>query len=88
MENALSEIAREKQAVRALPSQRGQETQLGHPDVLRLIHDREVKRRIRSVLEIMGQRAEHAGPGHQPLILNLFPHPLENGPEDQPPLGG
>ena len=49
MENPLSQIAREKEAVRPLTAQSGQKTQLRNTDVLRLIYNREVKGRIPAI---------------------------------------
>ena len=55
MEDALTQVAREEQALGAAFSQRRQEAQLGHADVLGLVDDREVVGRIRGLRKRLGK---------------------------------
>ena len=71
LENPLSQITREKEAVSPLPAQRGEKAELGHTHVLCLIHDGEVERRISTFLQLPCQQAEHVRPGYQTLILKF-----------------
>ena len=53
LEDALPQVACEEQAVSSLTSQRGQEAQLSDSDVLRFVHDHEVKQWVRAVPELL-----------------------------------
>ena len=57
LENSLSWITYEKEAVWPLAAQRSKKTELGDADVLRLIHDCEVKRRVPAILERRSQQS-------------------------------
>ena len=88
LENPLSQIAREKEAVRPLAAQRGEKTQLSDTDVLGLVHDGEVERRIPAILELPGEQAEHAGPSHQTPVPKFGLDLLNDGPERRTLLHG
>ena len=81
MEDPLSQIACEKEAVWPLASQCGEKTELGDTDVLRLIHNGEVKRRILAISELLSEQAEHAGSGHQTQVSKFGLDPFEDGPD-------
>ena len=79
LENPLSQVTCEKEAVWPFVAQRSKKTQLGDTDVLRLINNCEVERRISTIRELLRKQAEHVGPGHQTSVLKFGLDPFKDG---------
>ena len=88
LEDPLSEIPGEEQAVRPVPAQGHQKSQLRDADVLSLVDRAEVERRTRSLCDAHRQPREHAGLRQPPLFGERRPDPREDRPEQLPLLLG
>src|SRR5271168_2395505 len=82
LKNALSEIASEKQSVRAFGSERRQKSQFGDSDILRLVHHDKIKRRFAPVAQIGGYTSEQFSPGQHVFFHKPGADPLKNRPCD------
>ena len=88
LEDPLAEVTGEEQSVRAPGAEGGQEAQLGHSDVLRLVHHAELERRMRHLRELALQDTEQARFGQKPVLVQSGGHLGENRPEELPlPFG-
>ena len=58
LEDPLAQVSREEEPVRPTPAESGKEPELGHGEVLCLVHDREVVGRMRARPECLRQRRE------------------------------
>ena len=81
LEDALSEVAGEEQAVRPTPAEGGEQAQFGDADVLGLVDDAEVERRMRRLGNLRGQPREHGGLRQPPVFRERRPDPREDRPE-------
>ena len=81
MEDPLTEVTSKEQSIDTAGAQRGQEPQLGHPDILRLVDDREIKRRLIGG-NVRRDPTEQIGPRNGLAFGEASPHALENRPQN------
>ena len=81
LEDALAQVAREKESVGTATGDGSQESQLGDAHVLGLVHHNEVEGRVASFRNMSSQLSEHFGLGQQPLFSQARPDPLEYRPQ-------
>src|ERR1700738_243622 len=79
LEDPLSSVAGEEEAVAALSSKRGKEPQLGNAYILGLIDHGKVEGRYRTIRIVRGQSIEHAGLGHQTIIAEPCSQTVKDG---------
>ena len=84
LEDALAEVAGKEQAVGFTASQRGEEAELRHVDVLALVDDDEIERSLATRRGLLGDSREHFGLCNQAFGSQAYPHPFEDRPEDGP----
>jgi hypothetical protein len=80
LEYPLAEIAGQEHPVGSRCSNSSQEAQLGNADILRLIDDGEIEHPFATVGDVIGQPAEHIGPGDDVAPHQLSADPLEHRP--------
>ena len=78
----LTEVAGKEQGVRAPGAEGGQKAQLGHADVLRLVHHAELERWARHFRELALQATEQARFGQEPVLVQSGGYLGEVRPED------
>ena len=88
LEDPLTEVAGEEQGVRAPGAEGGKKAQLGHADVLRLVHHAELERRMCHLRDLALQATEQARFGQEPALVESGGHLGEDRPEELPlPFG-
>jgi hypothetical protein len=84
LEDPLAQIAGEKKAVRPARPERGEKPQLGDADVLRLVHNGKVERRMVTLRKPGSETAEQAGGGDQAPVVQAGADAIEDRPEADP----
>ena len=79
-EDALAEIAGKEQAVGSTAPQGSKKPQLRHTDVLSLVYDAILERRVRGRRAVLCQGPEHAGLGEKPPVDQTILYLGEDGP--------
>ena len=80
LEDPLSEIPGEEQAIRPFRGESGEKPQFGEPDILRLVDDDKIERRFVSG-QVRGNATEQIRPGDGLAFGKANPHALENRPQ-------
>jgi len=81
LEDPLSEIAGEEQAIRSVRGKGDEKPQFGDPDVLRLVDDDEIERGFVGG-HVRRNTTEQIGPCDGFAFGKASPHTLENRPQD------
>jgi hypothetical protein len=82
LEDSLAEVTGEEEAVGTPLSERGEEPQVSHAHVLRLVHYNVVVRSLGSCPEQVGELGEHPEFSKPALVGKTAADPLEDRPED------
>ena len=77
----MAEIASEEQAIGTAGAVGGEKAQLRHADILGLVDDAILERRVRSRLEVVFQALKHLGFGEKPSFGEPVAHLGEDRPE-------
>jgi len=81
LEDPLAEIAGNEQTIGTIGGQRGQETQFGDADILRLVDDDEIERGLASG-HMRRYPTEQIGPCDGLVLGQTGPHALKNRPQN------
>ena len=76
-----AQVAGEKQAVRPIRPERGQEPQLRNAHVLRFIDDDELEKRLPAARQLRRQPTEHSRAGDKTFGVQSAAHDVEHRPE-------
>ena len=83
LEDPLAEVAREEERVGPIAPEGGQKPRVGHADVLRLVHHREMERRVPASHDGRRHPAEDAGQRDEVLGLEAGTDLLEDRPQQR-----